>query len=138
VTTNPATTARLAMTTMVCFRSDGVFYCLPVAATRAVRPATGIVALPAPRPGIAGILPGAPPVTVVSVLGSGGGQILMVEAGGRTFGLLVDEVTGLQRIAPGDVRPAPAGQDRALVCGTIDDAGRLVLVIDPAALGSRL
>jgi hypothetical protein len=29
------------MTTMVCFESGGVSYCVPVEATRAVRPATG-------------------------------------------------------------------------------------------------
>jgi chemotaxis signal transduction protein len=137
-TMRPTRRASAALTTMVCFRSDGVSYCLPVEATRAVRPATGLVALPAPRPGIAGILPGPPPVTVVCALGTGGRQILLAEAGGTTFGLLVDEVTGLRRVAPDDIRPAPDGQDRALVCGTFDVAGQLVLVVDPAALGSRL
>jgi chemotaxis signal transduction protein len=134
-TTHP-NTKRLR--TMVCFRSAGVSYCLPVEATRAVRPATGIVALPAPRPDIAGILAGPPPVTVISALGTAGRQILLVEADGTTFGLLVDEVTGLRRVSPDDIRRTPDGQDRALVCGTFDDAGRLVLVVDAATLGGRL
>ena len=38
------------MTTMVCFESGGVAYCVPVEATRAVRPATGIVGCPHPDP----------------------------------------------------------------------------------------
>lgn len=136
MTTTQVSTTRTR--TMVCFRSGGVSYCLPVEATRAVRPAIGVVALPAPRPDIAGVLPGPPPVTVVSALGTAGRQILLVEADGTTFGLLVDEVTGLRRIATDDIRPTPDGQDRALVCGTFDDAGRLVLVADAAALGGRL
>lgn len=126
------------MTTMVCFQSDGASYCLPVEATRAVRPASGIVALPAARPDIAGIIPGQPPITVVCALGTGGSQILVIETGGTTFGLLVDAVTGLRRIAASDIHPAPTGQDRALICGTIDNEGDLVLVTDPVALAARL
>jgi chemotaxis signal transduction protein len=126
------------MTTMVCFQSAGASYCLPVEATRAVRPAAGIVALPAARPDIAGVVPGPPPMTVLSALGTGGSQILVIETGGMTFGLLVDEVTGLRRIAAADIHPPPTGQDRALICGTIDTDGALVLVTDPVALAERL
>jgi chemotaxis signal transduction protein len=126
------------MTTMVYFRSEGASYCLPVEATRAVRVASGIVALPAPRPDIAGIIPGQPPITVISVLGTGGAQILVIESGGTTFGLLVDSVTGLRRIAAADIHPSPTGQDRALISGSIDSDGELVLVTDPAALAARL
>jgi chemotaxis signal transduction protein len=126
------------MTTMVCFRADGASYCLPVEATRAVRPASGIVALPAARPDIAGIIPGQPPMTVTSVLGTSGSQILVIESGGTTFGLLVDAVTGLRRIDAAKIYPSPTGQDRALISGTIDDEGELVLVADPVALAARL
>jgi chemotaxis signal transduction protein len=126
------------MTTMVCFESGGVAYCVPVEATRAVRPATGIVALPAPRPDIAGMIPGPPPLTVISVLGASGGQILVMETSGATFGLLVDSVSGLRRIADADIHPAPDGQDRALVSGTIDSNGDLVFVTDPDAFAARL
>lgn len=126
------------MTTMVCFRSAGAAYCLPVEATRAVRPASGIVALPTTRADIAGIVPGKPPLTVISPLGAGGSHILVIETGDTTFGLLVDAVTGLRRIPVADIHPAPTGQDRALISGTIDTEGELVLVADPIALASRL
>lgn len=126
------------MTTMVCFRSGGAAYCIPVQATRAVRRITGMIALPAPGPDIAGIIPGDPPMTVISPLGTGGSHVLIVEAGDKTFGLLVDAVTGLKRIADADISPPPAGQDRALVSGTIDAGGQLVLVTDPDALAGRL
>jgi chemotaxis signal transduction protein len=126
------------MTTMVCFRSAGVAYCLPVAAARAVRPALGMVSLPAGRPDVTGLMPGDPPLSVISVLGPGGRQVLVIEAGGKKFGLLVDMVSGLRRIEEADIRPAPDGQARPLVSGTVDAGDGLILVTDPVALAERL
>ena len=126
------------MTTVVCFSSAGATYCLPVEAARAVRPADGVVPLPAARPDVTGIIPGDPPLTVLAPLGAGGRHILVVEAAGRRFGLLVDAVSGLRRIEEADIRHAPEGQDRTLVSGTIDAGDGLMLVADPAALAERL
>lgn len=125
-------------TTMVCFQSAGTAYCMPVQATRAVRRTSGMVALPAPGPDIAGILPGEPPLTVISALGASGTQVLVIEADEKTFGLLVEAVTGLRKITDTDISPPPAGQSRSLVCGTIDAGDQLVLVTDPNALAGRL
>jgi chemotaxis signal transduction protein len=126
------------MKTMVHFESGGTAYCLPVDAARGVRPATGLVALPAPGTDVAGIVPGDPPLTVIAPLGGGGNQVLVVESLGKTFGLLVDSVTGLRRVADAEIRTAPDGQERALVCGTITNGEELVMVTDPAALAGRL
>lgn len=126
------------MTTMVCFQSAGTEYCMPVDSTRAVRRTFGMVTLPAAGPDIAGVLPGVPPLTVISALGTGGTHVLVVEAGEKTFGLLVDAVTGLRRITDADISPPPEGQDRPLVCGTILSEDQLVLVTDPNALAGRL
>ena len=126
------------MITVVCFRTVGAAYCLPVENTLAVRTAAGLVALPAAAPDVAGIIAGDPPISVVSPLGAGGGQILVLEAGGKPFGLLVDAVTGLRRIDETSIRAAPDGQGRNLVSGTIDVDGELVLLADPAAIGARL
>jgi chemotaxis signal transduction protein len=65
-------------------------------------------------------------------------HILVIEADGKTFGLLVDAVTGLQRINDGDIRPAPHGQDRPLISGTVDTDGCLVMVADPTVLAGQL
>ena len=113
------------MTTMVYFEAAGAQYCLPVQATRSVRTADGMIALPDPAADVTGIIPGDPPLTVISPLQSTGTHILVIEAGGKTFGLLVDAVTGLQRIDEGDIRPAPQGQDRRLISGTVDTDGQL-------------
>jgi chemotaxis signal transduction protein len=111
---------------------------MPVRATRSVRRTAGMITLPAPDPEIAGVLPGKPPLTVISSLGGGGTHVLVVDTGDKTFGLLVDVVTGLRHISDSDITPAPAGQHRPLVCGTIHTGDHLVLVTDPDALGAGL
>lgn len=126
------------MTTMVCFNSAGADYCVPVQATRAVRRTAGMIPLPSPGVDIAGLLPGDPPLTVISPLGATGTQILILEAGGTVFGLLVDAVTGLRRITDTDISPPPAGQHHPLIVGTVHSGGRLVLVTDPEELAGRL
>jgi len=126
------------MTTMVYFTSAGSAYCLPVEATRSVRTSAGIRALPGAGPDIVGMVPGEPPLTVISVLGSGGSHILVLEIGGTTFGLLVDQVTGLRRVGAADICSVPRGQHRAFISGTIDTDGELVLVADPIALSAQL
>jgi chemotaxis signal transduction protein len=126
------------MTTMVCFRALGAAYCIQVDSTRAVLRSAGMIALPAPHPDVAGIIPGDPPLTVISPLGTGGGHILVVETGRQTFGLQVDAVTGLRTVDDADIHPAPDGQDRELICGMIDAWGPLVLVADADALAARL
>lgn len=126
------------MLTMVCFRASGSTYCVPLQAVRSVRTTDELIALPDPAADVVGVLPGDPPLTVISPLGSGGRHILVMEAHDKSFGLLVDVVTGLERFDDADVRPAPDGQDRVLVSGTLEADGRLVLVADPGALAGRL
>lgn len=125
-------------TTMVCFTADGGSYCLPVDATRAVRRSAGLIALPGADRDVAGVLPGDPPLTVLSALGTGGDHVLVVESGPVVFGLRVDRVTGLRRVVDADIRPAPAGQTRPLISGTVDTAGELLMVTDAVALAARL
>lgn len=126
------------LTTMVRFRSAGAAYAIPVDAARAVREAAGMVALPAPALDVAGIIPGNPPLTVISPLGTGGTHVLVLETDNKTFGLLVDEVTGLVRLADVVVSQAPRGQAQPFICGTVDDNGQLVLIADAHALAGRL
>jgi chemotaxis signal transduction protein len=127
------------MTTMVCFTAAGNAYCLPVGAVRSVGTTHGMVQLPDPADDVTGILPGDPSLTVISPLGAGGSQLLVIETADTSFGLLVDEVTGLKKVQEADIRSAPRGQDRSLVSGTLDsDDGPLLLVVDPVALAGRL
>ena len=123
---------------MVHFEAAGTQYCLPVEATRSVRTTDGIIALPDPAAGVAGIIPGDPPLTVISPFRSNGPHVLVIEADGRTFGLLVDAVTGLRRIDDIDIRPAPLGQDHPLISGILDTDGNLVLVADQSVLARQL
>jgi chemotaxis signal transduction protein len=123
------------MRTMVRFVAGGATYCLPVEVTRAVRSSAGMVTLPAPNPNVAGLLPGDPPLTVVSPFGGDGDHILVLHVGEVTYGLLVDSVTGLQRVEEADIRPAPRGQQRDLVSGSVTIDGELVLLTDGSAAG---
>jgi len=126
------------VTTMVCFTAAGAEYCLPVHAARSVRTSDAMISLPDPNPDVTGMLPGDPPLTVISPLHSERGHILVIEAGDKTFGLLVDAVTGLRRIDDAELGPAPEGQGRQLVCGTLYNNGRMILVADPFALAGEL
>ena len=126
------------MRTLVCFSAAGTAYCLPVEDTRSVRLSGGMVQLPDARADVAGVIPGSPPLTVIALLGTGGGQVLVIEAAGKTFGLLVDAVSGLVRVAPGDISQPPHGQDRRLVSGTVHAEGHLILVADAVAMAARL
>jgi chemotaxis signal transduction protein len=126
------------MRTVVHFVTGDGRYCVPVESTLGVRSAEGLVPLPAPRPGVVGVLPADPPMTVLSVLGSGHDRILVLAAAGTTFGLLVKEVTGLSSVDETTIGSPPDGQDEALVSGVIDGDHGLVFVADPGALARRL
>ena len=128
----------MPMMTVVDFRTSGGRYCIPVEAAVAVRSASGLVPLPAPRDGVVGILPATRPITVLSILGSGRDHILVVAVDGQTFGILVEEVTGLSRIDDAEIGVAPGGQAEAFISGVISRTDGLVLVADPAALADRL
>ena len=126
------------MTTMVYFTAANADYCLPVQAARSVRTADGMISLPDPNPDVAGMIPGDPPLTVISPLHGDCGHILIIQAGDKTFGLLVDMVTGLRRIDDADIGPAPEGQSTPLISGTLNTDDRLVLIADPLALAGQL
>jgi chemotaxis signal transduction protein len=119
---------------MVQFQVGGVSYCLPVEATRAVRSTAGMVALPAPGPAVAGLLPGDPPLTVMSPFGSAGQRVIVLQVGDEVCGLLVETVVGLRKVDEGDIRQAPRGQTTELVSGSIVINGQMVLLVDPEAV----
>jgi chemotaxis signal transduction protein len=126
------------MRTLVHFLTGDGRYCVAVEATVGVRSAAGLVPLPVARPGVIGVLPADPPLTVLSVLGSGRDRILVLAAVGSTFGLLVEEVTGLSSIDEGEIGGPPDGQDEALICGVVGGEQGLEFLADPIALAKRL
>jgi chemotaxis signal transduction protein len=140
--------------TIVSFRSGGRDYAVGIERVRRVLGATGLVPLPDPRPGVAGLLRhDGGTVTVLSALGAGHGQVLVLEDGGTAIGLLVDEVTGIGQVEDPAVGPPPAGQRSPLVAGVLDRAPErrgsegpedehgpagLLLLLDVDALAGRL
>jgi chemotaxis signal transduction protein len=127
------------VTTLVRFRAPTGEYALPVEHVTEVRSAADLAPLPAPREGVAGLMRrGDDAVTVLSVLGTPGEHIVVLDEGGLTFGLLVSEVTGVISVTDAEVGPPPPGQDRATVCGVLTGDDGIVLVLDSAALRGRL
>ena len=121
------------------FRSADRAYALPVEHVNEIRSAADMTPLPAPRPGVAGLVPRADgALTVLAVLGDSGEHVVVVSDGPETFGLLVDEVTAVSRIEDDLVGPPPVGQAGGTVSGVIQDDDGLVLLLDAAALRGTL
>ena len=134
------------MRAVVSFRSGGQHYAVAVERVQRVLGASGLVPLPNPQSGVAGLLRhGRDTVTVLSPLGAERGQVLVLDHGGTAVGLLVDEVTGIDRVEDPAVGPAPAGQRSPLVSGVLnrkpegeDGPDGLLLLLDLDVLVERL
>lgn len=121
------------------FRTRAGSYAVPVEHAREVRPGDGLRPMPSPRSGVAGLLQrGDEAVPVVDGLGGGSGHILVLEADHRVFGLLVEQVTGVQSVDEGAVAPPPAGQEDAVIAGVVEEDDGMVLVIDVPVLARSL
>lgn len=126
------------MKTMVCFRTSQGRFALPVESTLSIRTIEGMVDLPAPRADIAGVLPGDPPLSVLSALGTGGDHVVVVVADDVRFGLQVLEVIGVRKYDDSTIGPPPNGQDGNLISGTLEGRDAITLVADAQALALRL
>ena len=128
------------MRTIVRFRTERGEYALPVEQVAEVRRAADLSLLPAARTGVAGVIRrGDDVLTVLSVLGGAGAHVIVIDVDSSSFGLLVDEVTGVDRVADDAIGPAPRGDGSAAVTGAIVDADRgVVLLLDPGALRKEL
>lgn len=126
------------MSAVVCFRTGYGTFGLPVAVVRGVIDHAGVVPLPEPRPGVAGLLrPEREALPVLDVLGADGRHLLLLLVAGRRFALVAGEVTGVRR--DGEAAPPPAdGTLGPLLSGALRTAGGTVLLVDPAALAGRL
>ena len=122
------------MTTVVAFRSGGQYWAVALERVQRVLAARGLLPLPDPKPGVAGLLHrDGDTVPVLSALGGGRlGQVLVLDDRGTSVGLLVDEVIGIERV-PGQPGPVPPGQRSPLVAGVLPGASPRLL-LDVAAL----
>ena len=129
------------MRTLVRFRTSAGTYALPVEHVTEIRSASDMTPLPAPRQGVAGLVPRAGgALTVLSVLGDSGSHVIVVEEAAVTFGLLVDEVTEVTPVDEADSGPPPhgTGETGGAVSGVLHDDGELVLLLDAVALRATL
>jgi chemotaxis signal transduction protein len=123
---------------MVCFRTAQGQFALPVESTLSVRGIDGLVELPSAGADTVGVLPGDPPLSVLSTLGAGDDHVLVVVCDDVRYGVHVLEVLGVRRIGDDQIGPPPLGQLDGLIAGTISGLGELVLLADAEALAARL
>ncbi len=124
------------MIPLVTFRTSQGSYALAVEHTGGVLDREELQPLPAPVDGVLGLQRvGDESLPILAVLGADGRQVVVVDAGGRRFGLLVREVLGVVRVTR--VSPPPPGQRVVVVEGVVDDADG-ALLIDPHALADHL
>ena len=124
---------------VVSFRSGGQDWAVDLERVQRVLGARGLLALPDPRPGVAGLLHrDGSTVTVVSPLGAGRGQVLVLDGDGdgTSIGLLVDEVVGIEPVQQEAAAP-PTGQRSPLVAGVLAGT-RPLLLLDVGALSGWL
>jgi chemotaxis signal transduction protein len=126
------------MRTMLCFRTSQGHFALPIESTVSVTTTDALVELPSPRADVIGMLPGDPPLTVLSSLGKEGRHVLVLESHGSRYGLHVLEVIGVRRFDDTEFGPAPKGQQGGLISATLGGADELTLVVDPEVLEARL
>jgi purine-binding chemotaxis protein CheW len=126
------------VTTVVAFRSGGQHWAVALERVQRVLAARALLPLPDPKPGVAGLLHrDGDTVPVLAALGGGQlGQVLVLDDRGTSFGLLVDEVIGIER-TPAEPGPVPPGQRSPLVAGVLPGTSPRLL-LDVAALTAWL
>lgn len=126
------------MTTLVCFRTGDGEYAVPVECVREVRSGDALLPLPGAQPGVAGLLAyEGKTLTVLTTLGTGKNQVLLLEHGDHAFGLMVEEVTRVMSVDD-HVGPPPRGQDQEYISGVVSTDDGLLLLVDIDALDERL
>lgn len=127
------------MSALVCFTTPHGALALSVGVARGVIDHAGVIPLPEPVPGIAGLLrPEREALPVLDVLGAAGRHVLLLSVAGRRFGLIAGEVTHVLRLGELTIGPPPDGPSGTLIAGTLRTVDGTVLVVDEHALVARL
>ncbi|MBV9659552.1 MAG: chemotaxis protein CheW [Acidimicrobiales bacterium] len=126
------------MTSLVCFESDRAEFGVPIESVLQIRSGEDLFSLPDSRPGVVGFIEcDGVAVAVLDSFGVENRHVLLLNYGGRTFGLLVDLVTKV--ITTDDsLGPPPRGQQREWIVGVASLDEGLLFVVDVEALDKRL
>src|SRR5216684_74338 len=109
--------------TMVRFRTAQGVYLVYAESVVQVRDAADLRPFPGHRAEVVGLIEkDGLALPVLGTLGPVGNHVVLLAAAGRTFGVAVEEVLGIARVAEADVGPPPAGSTRALIAGVVKSA----------------
>ncbi len=123
------------MMSMVRFRTGQGVFLVPTESVLEVRTAAEVKPMPGQKPGVAGLIErNGRAVTVLTTFGSDGKHVLLFSAGGNSFGLMADEVSGVVSVSDLDIEPAPLGQTRPLLDGVVKVKTGLELMVSVDAL----
>jgi chemotaxis signal transduction protein len=127
------------MRSFIRFRTaEGVFLA-PIDRVVGVRAVAEVRPLPGRRRGVAGLIEqGGDVLTVLSPLGDSGSHVLLLSSDHGAFGLLVTEVLGLATLSEEDLGPAPMGQAKAFVAGTVKAQVGIELLLEVDGLWREL
>ena len=126
------------MTTLLCFEADNAEFALPIESVREVRSRQKLAPLPAPRPGVAGLIEcDGHAWAVLDLFGTNQHHVVMLDHDGRCFGLLVDVVTRVVTVSE-PLGPPPRGQDHECIAGVASSDGQLLFVVDVEMIDERL
>ncbi|MGR3541264.1 MAG: chemotaxis protein CheW [Hasllibacter sp.] len=119
-------------------------YAIPVAQVREIRgwsPATRLPGAPPEMVGVINLRGSVLAVTDLAVALGGPpltpgprSVVVVVEAGGKQRGLLIDGVTDIRTLSEDRIQPVPSGRDGAVTALHTDDDG-LLRILDAAAIG---
>ena len=124
---------------MLRFRTAQGVYLVRAESVIQVRDAADLKPFPGHRADVLGLVEkDGLALPVLGTMGPAGHHVVLLGAGGRTFGVAVEEVLGIARVAESDVGPPPSGSAQALIAGVVKSAEGFELVISADELGRQL
>jgi len=123
---------------LVVFRTSSGEFAIPVESVREVRSDAALAAIPGAHPAVAGLLDWkGEALTVIELFGPGR-QLIVIEGGPGTYGLIVEEVLELAHRSDRELGRAPAEGSASYVTGVMRSEGHMVPIVDAGLLWSSI
>jgi len=123
---------------LVVFRTPTGEFALPVESVREVRSDAALAAIPGAHPAVVGLLDWkGEALTVIAIFGPGR-QLIVIEGGPGSYGLIVEEVLELAHRSDRELGRAPAEGSASYITGVMRSEGHMVPIVDAGLLWSSV